>query len=61
MVDHVLSNGGNQILNNAFGINVERVEEIIDKTVKKSGLNGKRVADALILFWDEQKKAFDGF
>lgn len=54
--DHIQANGGMEILNASFSISVDRIESAIEKAVKKSGINGKKAADTLILFWDMQKK-----
>ncbi len=57
--DHLNENGGLELLNKSFNITVERIEEKIEESVKRSGLNGKKCADALIKFWDAQKKTID--
>lgn len=57
--DHIQKNGGDQFLMNAFNLSVDRIEETIEKAVKKSGMNGYKCADAIIKMWDEQKKTLD--
>lgn len=57
--DTIVANGGDKFLLNGFNISVDRLEDVIEKSVKKSGLNGYKCADAIIKMWDEQKKTLD--
>jgi hypothetical protein len=57
--DYIVSNGGEKFILNGFNISVDRLEEVIEKSVKKSGKNGYKCADIIIKMWDEQKKTID--
>lgn len=42
------------ILSEKLGVSVDQIEAIIEKTVKQSGINGKKSADALIQIIERQ-------
>ena len=57
--DYIKANGGDAFLLSAFNLSTQRIDETIEKMVKKTGFNGYKCADIIIKMWQEQKKTID--